>query len=172
VTLRIARSAGSAWLLGLPVGQWPVRAVVLLVAAAPCALVMSMPVAIAAGITAAGRCGILIKGGVHPRTPLPNQIRSDTVIGMKTLSVTEVARNFREVLDSVEHEQEEIVLVRNRKQVARLVPEAPCQNALEVFGDLYRTLDDQTAEALSAAVSAGRKGRRGRVSELRNPWAG
>ena len=91
---------------------------------------------------------------------------------MRTLTVTEVARNFRKVLDSVEHEQEEIVLVRNRKQVARLVPEAPNQSALEVFGDLYRTLDDRTAEALSAAVSRVRRDRRGRVSELRNPWAG
>jgi len=89
---------------------------------------------------------------------------------MKMLSVTEVARNFRRVLDSVEHGQEEIVLVRNRRQVARLVPEAPAENALEVFGDLYRTLDDRTADALSNAVSALRKRRTGRVSELRNPW--
>ena len=86
---------------------------------------------------------------------------------MKTLSVTEVARNFREVLDAVEYEQEEIVLIRHRKQVARLVPEAASQNALEVFGDLYRTLDDRTAEALAAAIAAGRERRRGRVSELR-----
>jgi len=91
---------------------------------------------------------------------------------MKTLSVTEVARNFRAVLDSVEHEQEEILLVRNRQNVARLVPEAPRQDALEVFGDLYRTLDDQTAEALSAAIARGRKRRRGRVAELKNPWVG
>lgn len=91
---------------------------------------------------------------------------------MKILSATEVARNFRQVLDAVEHEQEEIVLVRNGRQIARLVPEAPYQTALEVFGDLYRTLDDRTAEALSAAVAAGRKSRRGRVSELKNPWAG
>lgn len=91
---------------------------------------------------------------------------------MKTLSVTEVARNFREVLDSVEHDQEEIVLVRNAKQVARLVPEAPCQNALEVFGDLYRTLDEDAAKALAGALSANRKGRRGKLAELRNPWAG
>jgi len=88
------------------------------------------------------------------------------------LSVTEVARNFRRVLDSVEHGQEEIVLVRNRRRVARLVPEAPAENALEVFGDLYRTLDDRTADALSNAVSALRKRRTGRVSELRNPWPG
>ena len=88
---------------------------------------------------------------------------------MKTLSVTEVARNFRKVLDGVEHQQEEIVLVRNRKQVARLVPEASYLNALEVFGDLYRTLDEKSADALSAAVSALRRSRRGRLSEVRNP---
>ena len=44
---------------------WAYRAVVLLVAAAPCALVMSTPVAVAAAIGRAGRNGILIKGGVH-----------------------------------------------------------------------------------------------------------
>jgi len=91
---------------------------------------------------------------------------------MKILSVTEVSRHFREVIDSVERKQEEIVLVRNQKQVARLVPETAPQNAMEVFGDLYRTLDDKTAEALSSAISSARKKRRGRISELRNPWAG
>jgi antitoxin (DNA-binding transcriptional repressor) of toxin-antitoxin stability system len=91
---------------------------------------------------------------------------------MKTLSVTEVARNFSAVLDSVERNQEEIVLVRNHRQIARLVPEAPQQDALAVFGDLYRTLDDETADALSAALASQRKRARGRVSELRQPWAG
>lgn len=43
---------------------------------------------------------------------------------------------------------------------------------MEVFGDLYRTLDDKAAEALSAAVALHRKSRRGRVSELKSPWAG
>ncbi len=51
--------------LGLSLSDWASRAVVLLVAAAPCALVMSTPVAIAAGIGKAGRSGVLIKGGVH-----------------------------------------------------------------------------------------------------------
>ncbi|HIH75315.1 MAG TPA: cadmium-translocating P-type ATPase [Methanosarcina sp.] len=45
--------------------EWAERAVVLLVAAAPCALVMSTPVAIAAGISRAGKNGALIKGGIH-----------------------------------------------------------------------------------------------------------
>lgn len=91
---------------------------------------------------------------------------------MKTLSVTDVARNFSAVLDALERDQEEVILVRNQRQVARLVPEAPQQDALTMFGDLYRTLDDETADALSAALAANRKRRRGRVSELRNPWVG
>ncbi len=91
---------------------------------------------------------------------------------MKTLSVTEVARNFSAVLDSVERNQEEVVLVRNERLIARLVPEAPRQDALEVFGDLYRTLDDDTADALLAALNKDRKRRRGRLSEMRQPWAG
>lgn len=91
---------------------------------------------------------------------------------MKTLSVTEVARNFSAVLDCLEREQEEIVLVRNRRQVARLVPEPPRQDALAVFGDLFRTLDNETAETLTRTLATGRKSRRGRVSDLKNPWAG
>jgi Cd2+/Zn2+-exporting ATPase len=53
------------WLFGLPAEEWSRRAVVLLVAAAPCALVISLPIAMAAGIGGAGRRGILIKGGAH-----------------------------------------------------------------------------------------------------------
>ena len=90
---------------------------------------------------------------------------------MKTLTVTEVARNFSAVMDGLEKEQEEIVLLRNHRPVARLVPEPPAQNALEVFGDLYRTLDDATADALVEAVNTARKSKRGTLQELRNPWA-
>lgn len=86
--------------------------------------------------------------------------------------MTDAARNFSAVLDALERDQEEVVLVRNQRQVARLVPEAPQQDALSVFGDLYRTLDDETADALSVALASHRKRRRGRVSELRDPWAG
>ena len=53
------------WMLGVSVAFWATRAVVLLVAAAPCALIMSTPVAIAAGIGKAGRNGVLVKGGAH-----------------------------------------------------------------------------------------------------------
>ena len=90
---------------------------------------------------------------------------------MKTMSVTEVARNFSAVLDGVEREQEEVMLVRNRRQIARLIPEPPAQTALEVLGDLYRTLDEGTADALAAAIAKGRKAKAGTLGELRDPWA-
>ncbi len=90
---------------------------------------------------------------------------------MKTLSVTAVARNFSAVLDGVEREQDEIVLVRNRRRIARLIPEPPAQTALEVLGDLYRTLDEGTADALAAAIGGAKRGRRGMLDELRDPWA-
>jgi len=53
------------YLFDQPFIIWANRAVVLLVAAAPCALIMSTPVAIATGIGRAGRNGILIKGGAY-----------------------------------------------------------------------------------------------------------
>ena len=88
---------------------------------------------------------------------------------MKTLSVTEVARNCSAVLDGVEREQEEVVLVRNRRQIARLIPEPPALTALEVLGDLYRTLDEGTANALAAALDGSKKRRRGTLDQLRDP---
>lgn len=45
--------------------EWALRGVTVLVAGAPCALVMSVPVAAAAAISRAGRDGILIKGGLQ-----------------------------------------------------------------------------------------------------------
>ena len=90
---------------------------------------------------------------------------------MKTLTVTEVARHFSAVLDEVERHQEEIVLVRKHKTIARLVPEAAAQNALDVLGDLYRTLDDKTFDALAGVIRGAKKGHGRTLRTLRNPWA-
>jgi prevent-host-death family protein len=89
---------------------------------------------------------------------------------MKRLTVTEAARNFSKVLDQVEKDQEEIVLVRNHRQIVRLVPEPQAQTALEVLGDLYRTLDDETAEALIEGIKKSRKTGKNTLASLKNPW--
>ncbi|HEY9147354.1 MAG TPA: cation-translocating P-type ATPase [Thiobacillus sp.] len=52
-------------LFGLPWAEWLARATVFVVAAAPCALVISIPITLVAALGTAGRNGLLIKGGVH-----------------------------------------------------------------------------------------------------------
>lgn len=50
---------------GLPWLPWIYKALVLLVIACPCALVVSTPVTVVSGLVAAAKAGILIKGGVY-----------------------------------------------------------------------------------------------------------
>lgn len=99
-------------LLGAPFTDWATRAVVLLVAAAPCALVMSTPIAIAAGIGRAGWSGVLIKGGTH----LENLGRIRVVAFDKTGTLT---RGEPEVTDVIPIREDEREVLRLASSVER-----------------------------------------------------
>ena len=71
-------------LLGWGWQEWMTRATVFIVAAAPCALVISIPITLVAAIGTAGRQGILIKGGVH----LENLARVQVIALDKTGTLT------------------------------------------------------------------------------------
>lgn len=70
---------GWTWLQGI------YKALVLLVIACPCALVISTPVAIVSGLASAARRGILVKGGVH----LENASKIKAIGFDKTGTITE-----------------------------------------------------------------------------------
>ena len=64
-------------LMGGEWSAWLYRACVLLIIACPCALVISTPVSIVAGLTALAKRGVLVKGGAH----------LETIGGLKALAV-------------------------------------------------------------------------------------
>ena len=84
---------------------------------------------------------------------------------MISLSTTEFARKIKSMLDLVEYKGEEIILIRNKHKIARIVPGSPHLTAIEAMSDLYRTLPED------AAVEWEKDGRVvGNLSEVTNPW--
>ncbi len=85
---------------------------------------------------------------------------------MKTITATELARNFRQYLDQVEHQGEELVVVRNQHQVAKIVPGPVKMTAIEALADLYRTLPADAGKNWLRDSRAGAT-----AKELRDAWA-
>jgi antitoxin (DNA-binding transcriptional repressor) of toxin-antitoxin stability system len=95
---------------------------------------------------------------------------------MREITVTELAGNLHQILDTVEFMGEEILIVRNKHHIARIVPGTVYLTAIEAMTDLYKTLPEDAAagwfedsrQPLSRAEEAGATP--GHVDEMRDPW--
>ena len=82
---------------------------------------------------------------------------------MKVLSYDALARNFPKVWANIESTGEEVVVTRNRRRVARIVPEAERMDAFQIFADLEGVLGENAGAALARKVAESRRknGRKG-----------
>lgn len=98
---------GPPLLFGQSFEPWIYRALVLLVIGCPCALVIATPVAIVAGLAAAARHGVLIKGGQFLEAPASIQV----VAMDKTGTLTEGKPQVVSVEPLGDHTPEELLAI-------------------------------------------------------------
>jgi len=126
-------------LFGLPWEEWLTRATVFVVAAAPCALVISIPITLVAALGTAGRNGLLIKGGVHLENLAKIKVVALDKTGTLTLGRPEVTdvlvfggREEREVLETAaaleSRSQHPLAQAIVRRAKAAGVEPAPAEN--------------------------------------------
>jgi Zn2+/Cd2+-exporting ATPase len=96
---------GPPLLFSQPWEAWIYRALVLLVIACPCALVISTPVSIVSGLTAMARRGVLIKGGVF----LEEVGRLRALAVDKTGTITEGKPKIQKVLPWGKFQEEHVI---------------------------------------------------------------
>jgi len=94
-------------MLEAPFSDWFYRALVLLVIACPCALVISTPVAIVSGLARGARAGVLIKGGMH----LENAGRLRALAIDKTGTLTEGSPKVQTVIPLNETPEQELLRI-------------------------------------------------------------
>lgn len=129
---------------------WFYQALVLLVIACPCALVISTPVSIVAALASAARHGVLIKGGLHVETPS----RLKAIALDKTGTLTEGQPQVQQVVPLAGHDERELLEIasaieqRSEHPLARaIVRFADSKGVRPTPVDGYQTLKGKGATA-------------------------
>lgn len=86
---------------------------------------------------------------------------------MKIMTDAEFASGVHRVLDEFEKSPEEVVIMRDDRPIARLVPGIPVMTAREAFGGLAGLLTDEEGEAWLRDMEGFD---RPLSEELRDPW--
>lgn len=148
--LAILVAAIPPMLFGGAFAYWFYQALVLLVIACPCALVISTPVSIVAALASAARHGVLIKGGLHVETP--GRIRAIALD--KTGTLTEGQPQVQQVVPLSGHDERELLEIasaieqRSEHPLARaIVRYAESRNRHPQPVDDYQTLKGKGAAA-------------------------
>ena len=139
---------------------WSYRALVLLVIACPCALVISTPVSIVAALASAARAGVLIKGGVFME--LPAKLKA--IAFDKTGTITQGRLEVASVVALGGHSEREVV---ERAAALEQRSTHPLAKAIVAFANAQGIV---AAPADDLTLIAG-KGATGRIGG-RNFWVG
>jgi Zn2+/Cd2+-exporting ATPase len=130
---------------------WLYRALVILVIACPCALVISTPVSIVSGLTAAARNGVLIKGGIH----LEMVGHLDALALDKTGTLTYGRPEVQEIATFQGHTRQEVLAraaaleVHSNHPLARaILREAEAENLAIDRAEGFRAVHGEGAEGL------------------------
>ena len=134
-----------------PWSVWAYRACALLIIACPCALVISTPVSIVAGLTALARRGVLVKGGAHLEAL--GQLRAVAVD--KTGTITLGRPRVHEVLSVADASERDVARIaaaidaNSTHPVARAVVDYAIEHQIADGG----ARDHQTSSGRGAAAS-------------------
>ncbi len=137
--------------LGASFGDWLYRALVLLVIACPCALVISTPVSIVAALAASARQGVLVKGGRYLEAPA--HLRA--IAFDKTGTLTEGRPRVVELVPLDGHTEEELLAraaameVHSDHPLARAIVQAAHEHDVQPpLADQFQILQGRGARAL------------------------
>jgi Cd2+/Zn2+-exporting ATPase len=150
MVLALAVALAPPLVLGMAWAEAVYLALVLLLIACPCALVISTPVSIVAGLAAAARAGILIKGGIY--LELPAKLRA--IAFDKTGTLTEGRPRVQQVIPLHTHTPAELIYIaaalENHSQhpIARAIVRHAAESGVECTeSNAHKSISGKGAEA-------------------------